>query len=288
MNMKNAIYGAIIGDVAGSRFEFKPIKSKDFDLFYSFSGKGHDTNQTLEDYLKSSHFTDDTVMTIAVANALIEANGDYSNLRELAVKNLKYFGRKYPNRGYGYKFQQWLYSDSNEHYNSLGNGSAMRISSIPYFANSLDEVKRLSKMVTDVTHNHPEGIKGAEAVAVLIWMALHNFTKEDIRKEVENNYYNLDYDYNELLQTYTHDETCQNSVPQSIYAFFISTDYEDCIRTAISMGGDADTMACIAGSIAGAYYGVPSDLQKQVLNFLPDEFVNIIENLTKIYKNHKG
>ncbi len=284
MNVKNAVYGAIIGDVAGSRFEFNPIKSKNFDLFYSFSGKGYDVNQTLEDYFKSSKFTDDTVMTIAVANALIEANGDFSNLRELAVKNLKYFGRKYPYRGYGSKFQQWLNWDLNKPYNSFGNGSAMRISSVPYLANSIDEVKRLSKMVTDVTHNHPEGIKGAEAVAVSIWLALHNYTKGDIRKEVENNYYNLDYDYNELLKTYTHDETCQNSVPQSIYAFLISTDYEDCIRTAISMGGDADTMACIAGSIAGAYYGVPSDLQNQVLNFLPDEFVDIISNINSINK----
>lgn len=276
LNKKSSLYGAIIGDIAGSRFEFKPHRDKDFKLFYSLSGIGYSTDQTVYDLSNSSHFTDDTVITIAVANSLIEANGKYDNLNELVVKNLKYFGKEYPYRGYGYKFQQWLLKDTVEPYNSLGNGSAMRISAVPCCAKNLDEVKKLSKMVSEVTHNHPEGIKGAEAVAVAIWLALHNYTKEDIIKEIEENYYPLNFDYEELKQNYKFNETCPGSVPESIFAFKISNSYEDSIRTAISMGGDADTMACISGAIAGAYYGVPDELIEQVQKFLPPEFKEII------------
>lgn len=288
LNMKSSIHGAIIGDIAGSRFEFKPHRDKDFELLFSFSGLGYTENQTVEDLFKSSHFTDDTVMTIAVANALIEARFNFENLSELVVKNLKDFGKRYPYRGYGFNFQQWLLRDRVEPYNSLGNGSAMRISAVPYFAKDLDEVKKLSKIVSEVTHNHPEGIKGAEAVAVAIWMALHNYSKEDILSEMEQNYYKLNFDYEELRQTYKFDETCPGSVPQSIFAFKISNTYEDTIRTAISMGGDADTMACISGAIAGAYYGIPNELKQQVQKFLPDEFKSILlkfENrLNQYYK----
>ncbi len=281
MDKLSGIYGAIIGDIAGSRFEFKPHRNKDFELLYSFSGNGYSENQTVEDLFKSSHFTDDTVMTIAVANALIEANGKYDNLTELVVKNMKTFGNKYPYRGYGYNFQQWLIRDTVEPYNSLGNGSAMRISAVPYFAKNIEEVKKFSKMVSEVTHNHPEGIKGAEAVAVAIYLALHNHTKEEILKEIEENYYSLDFDYEELKQSYKFNETCPGSVPQSIFAFKISTTYEDTIRTAISMGGDADTMACISGAIAGAFYGVPNNLKKDVLKFIPSEFIDILNKFEK-------
>lgn len=267
--------GAIIGDIAGSRFEFKPIKSKDFELL--LKGENYlSKKQTFKEFQENCRFTDDTVMTVAVANALLEANGNYENIQQLVVENMKNFGHKYPYAGYGAKFNRWLSLPIAEPYNSYGNGSAMRISAVPYFAKSIDEVKELSKLVTEVTHNHPEGIKGAEAVACCIWLALNKHSKLEIEEFVKENYYNLDYDYKELVKTYRHDESCQNSVPQSIFAFLISKDYEDAIRTAISMGGDADTMACIAGSIAQAYYGLPKQLENKGLEFLTDDLKQVV------------
>lgn len=275
MNKKNYIMGAIIGDIAGSRFEFDPIKSKDFDLL--IKGEHYlDKKQSFYEYKTTCHFTDDTVMTIAIANALQKANGDYSNLAELAIQSMKYFGHKYPLAGYGSKFNRWLILPVTEPYNSFGNGSAMRISAVPYFAKNIDEVKRLSRIVTEVTHNHPEGIKGAEATAICIWLALNGYDKDYIKKYVEENYYKLDFDYDDLVKSYTHVESCQESVPQSIFAFLISDNYEDTIKTAISMGGDADTMACIAGGIASAYYGVMPEMLDYGKTFLPDEFIEII------------
>ena len=155
----------------------------------------------------------------------------------------------------------------------------MRISAVPYFAESLDDVKVLSKLVTEVTHNHREGIKGAEATAVCIWLALNGYDKEYIKRYVEDNYYKLDYIYEDLVKNYTHDESCQNSIPQSIFAFLISSGYEDTIKNAISMGGDADTMACIAGGIAAAYYGLPKEIEKKGKEFLPNDFKSIIKRL---------
>ena len=267
--------GAIIGDIAGSRFEFNPIRSKNFDLLVK--GENYlSKKQSYKEFLESCRFTDDTVMTIAVANALIEADGNYNNLKELAIKNMKKFGHNYPYAGYGAKFNTWLTMPITEPYNSFGNGSAMRISAVPYFANSIEEVKTLSKLVTEVTHNHPEGIKGAEAVACCIWLALNKNSKKEIESFVKENYYALNFVYEELVKSYTHDESCQNSVPQSIFAFLISKDYEDTIRTAISMGGDADTMACIAGAIAEAYYGVPQELENRGLGFLTDDLKEIV------------
>lgn len=275
---KNIIMGAIIGDIAGSRFEFKPNRNKNFELLV----KGENylkKNQPYKEFLETCRFTDDAVMTVAVANALLECDGDYSKLSKLAIKNMKKFGNKYPFAGYGSKFKRWLQLPICEPYNSFGNGSAMRISAVPYFANSLEEVKVLSKMVTEVTHNHPEGIKGAESVACCIWLALNGESKEGLKTFVEENYYNLDFDYDDLVKNYTHDESCQNSVPQSIFAFLISDSYEDTLKTAISMGGDADTMACIAGSIAAAYYGLPANLEKQGLEFLPPDLKDVVLKL---------
>ena len=284
LNMeKNSVIGAIIGDIAGSRFEFNPIRSKEFELLKEEHSL--DTKQSYSEYRSTCHFTDDTVMTIAVANALLESNGNLENLKEMTVKNLKYYGREYPFAGYGSRFKSWLKFDNVGPYYSFGNGSAMRISAVPYFAKSLEEVKTLSKLVTEVTHNHPEGIKGAEAVAVCIWLAMNGYNKDYIKNYVEENYYNLDYDYDELLEFYTFDETCQGSVPQSIFAFLISNSYEDALRTAISMGGDADTMACIAGSIAGVYYGIPEDIYNDALCFIPTNFINVIKKIDNSENN---
>lgn len=275
--------GAIIGDIAGSRFEFNPIRSKNFDLLVK--GKNYlSEKQTFKEFLTGCRFTDDTVMTVAVANALMEADGKYDNLKELTIKNMKEFGRKYPYAGYGSKFNAWLTMQTTEPYNSFGNGSAMRISAVPYFAKSIEEVKTLSKLVTEVTHNHPEGIKGAEAVACCIWLASNKYSKNEIKRFVEENYYDLDFNYEELVKSYNHDESCQNSVPQSIFAFLISEDYEDTIRTAISMGGDADTMACIAGAVAEAYYGVPQKLENLGLEFLTNDLKEIVLKFEKRIK----
>ena len=272
---KNIIMGAIIGDIAGSRFEFKPNRNKNFELLVK--GENHlKKNQPYKEFLENCRFTDDTVMTVAIANALLEADGDYTNLSKLAIKNMKMFGNKYPFAGYGSRFKRWLQLPVCEPYNSFGNGSAMRISAVPYFAKNLEEVKILSRLVTEVTHNHPEGIKGAEAVACCIWLALNGESKEGIKTFVEENYYNLDFDYDDLVKNYTHNESCQNSVPQSIFAFLISNNYEDTLKTAISMGGDADTMACIAGGIAAAYYGLPKNLEEQGLEFLTEDLKEVV------------
>lgn len=279
-----SIMGGIVGDISGSRFEFSPIKSKQFELL-KMSDNQFQARQSFRDYRENCHFTDDTVMTIAVANALLDANGNYDNLSELVVKNLKEFGKKHRYVGYGAKFNAWLNSQKSEPYNSFGNGSAMRIGAVPYFAKDIEELKRLSRLVTVVTHNHEEGIKGAEAVASCIWLAWNNYSKQQIKEYVEKNYYTMDFDYNELLQTYVHDESCQNSVPQSIYAFLISTDYEDAIRTAISMGGDADTMACIAGAIAEAFYGMPKDLEEKGMKFLTEDLKEVIKKFDDKFNN---
>lgn len=282
------ILGAIIGDIVGSRFEFSPHRSKEFELFYCDSG--NKIPKTISEYRNNSRFTDDTVMTVAIAKALIDANGDYTDLEKLVVKNMKKYGKKYPFAGYGAKFNTWLQLPFSQPYNSYGNGSAMRISAVPYIAKDIMEVAELSERVTAVTHNHPEGIKGANAVAECIWYALHKTPKSDIQKYVEEYYYNLDFDYDDLVKNYTHDESCQNSVPQSIYAFLISDSYEDTIRTAVSMGGDSDTMCAIAGSIAAAYYGIPQHLVDEALGYLPQEFKEIIDKFNEKYikENHNG
>lgn len=267
---KYTLLGGIIGDLAGSRFEHWPHKSKDFELlvrgdFNIPRGTAFNENG------RACYFTDDTVMTVAITRALLSANEDYSNLYELTIKHMKDFGYRYPAAGYGGNFSRWLRSPMVLPYNSFGNGSAMRVAPVAYFAKDIDEVKRLSETVSAVTHNHPEGIKGAEAVAVCIWLALNGSTKQEIKNHIESNYYSLDFDYQELLDTYTFDVTCQGSVPQSIFAFLISEDFEDAIRIAVSMGGDADTMASIAGAIAEAYYGIPEELEKECWEFLtPD------------------
>lgn len=281
---KYTLLGGIIGDIAGSRFEFNPIKNKHFELLVK--GKNYlSSNQTFKEYNETCHFTDDTIMTVAVAKAMLDADEDYGNLKELVVKNMKEFGHKYPLAGYGAKFNTWLTLPIYEPYNSYGNGSAMRIGAVPYFAKNLDEVKFLSRIVTEVTHNHPEGIKGAESVACCIWLALKGYSKQQIHDFIEENYYNLNFDYDELIRTYSHDQTCQNSVPQSIFAFLISENFEDAIRTAVSMGGDADTMACIAGSIAEAFYGVPENLQKECWEFLTPDIKYVTNEFQKKFKH---
>ena len=239
--------GAIIGDIVGSRFEWDNYKAKDFEFF---------TNDCF--------FTDDSVMSLALCEALLGSKPDFSDLREQAVAKMRAFGEAYPDAGYGRTFSCWLYFDDPQPYNSYGNGSAMCVSGVVYATNTLEQVKQLSLMVTDVTHNHPEGIKGAEATAVTAFMAKQGATMQ------------VDFTLDGIRDSYMFNETCQNTVPQALMAFFESTSYEDAIRNAISIGGDSDTLAAITGAVAECYYGIPQKLREQGMSYLDERLLGVL------------
>lgn len=286
--------GAIIGDIVGSIYEFDNIKTKEFEFFQ-----------------ENMELTDDSVMTLAVAKALMDTletgnEEGFKNLsREISEEKLKLIqnkfgseinpkteletnailrmveiGNKYPHMSYGTRFRYWL--EEPVPYNSFGNGSAMRVSPVAYIGKNIEEVKFLSREVTKVSHNHEEGIKGAEATAVAIFMAKKGSGKEEIKSEMEK-YYSLDFNYEDLVKNYGFDETCQGTVPEAIYIFLESEDFEDAIRTAISIGGDSDTLAAIVGSIAEAYYTIPDAIREKALSYMDsferkiyDEFEKLI------------
>ncbi len=254
--------GAILGDIVGSRFEFHNRLNKDFRfLAYGCT------------------FTDDTVMTCAVAQALMDSREDYADLSEKTVAAMQRIGRQYPNCGYGAKFIHWMFADDPQPYNSCGNGSAMRVSPVGFAARNVEEAKKLSAAVTCVSHDHPEGMKGAEATAVAIVMARQGKTKEEIRAAMEQ-YYDLSVtvdQYREEWQGHGR-EICQVSVPQALACFFEGESYEDVIRNCISIGGDSDTIAAIAGGIAEAYYGVPQEYQEKLKDYLTPQLMEIVEN----------
>ncbi|MBE6462187.1 MAG: ADP-ribosylglycohydrolase [Alphaproteobacteria bacterium] len=252
--------GAVAGDIIGSRFEWINYKAKDFDLVTD-----------------DCTFTDDSVMTIAVAKALLECNGNYENLSDKAISSMQQIGKLYPSAGYGGSFHVWLLSLTPKPYNSWGNGAAMRVSACAYFARSLDEAMELSHKVTCITHNHPEGLKGAEAIAVATYMALHCSTKEEIRQHILENYYDIDFTLDSIRDYYHFDVSCQGSVPQALQAFFESTDYEDAIRNAISIGGDSDTIAAITGAVACAYYGMSDALKNKIYYYLTPQLQSIVD-----------
>ena len=260
--------GAIIGDIAGSRFEWSHNKSKDIELLTQIGG---------------CKPTDDSIMTVAIANAIMECDGDYSNLKKMAVQQMQQFGRMYPNAGYGSHFKGWVNSEVPMPYNSFGNGSAMRVSSCAYAAKTLDEAIALSKAVTEVTHNHPEGVKGAEAVTVAIFLALHGKSILEIRDYIDKHYYAMSFTLDSIRTDYEFDVTCQGSVPQAIMAFLESSDFEDAVKNAISLGGDADTQAAIAGSIAEAYYGIPAETRKLAFTFLDNTMAGIVNKFESKY-----
>ena len=235
------IFGAIIGDIVGSRFEFDNHKSKDFELFD-------------DDCMP----TDDSYMTIAVAQALLKSIPDFCSVDSEAVRCMQNIGRKYQS-SYGNMFLKWLNEEKPKPYNSFGNGSAMRISPVAYVAKSIDEVKELSRKITAVSHSHPEGVKGAEATAVATYMALNGFKISEIKDYIINNYYNINFSLDDIRDSYNFDESCQGTVPYALEAFFESVSFEDAIRNAISIGGDSDTIGAVCGSVAGAYYGVHED-----------------------------
>jgi type I restriction enzyme M protein len=253
--------GAIVGDIAGSRFEWRNRKSKHF---------------TLLSHEKGCRPTDDSIMTLAVAQAIMNCGGDYASLERETVSCMQTLGRRYPRAGYGGRFRRWIREEDPQPYNSYGNGAAMRVSPCGFAASSLDEAIGLARTVTAVTHNHPEGIKAAEAVSAAVYLARTGMGMPELRDYIEENYYRIDFTLDAIRPSYRFDVTCQGSVPQAFEAFFESTGFEDAIRNAISIGGDSDTIAAIAGGLAEAYYGVPLELRVQVLTFLDSTLLGIL------------
>ena len=258
--------GAIIGDIAGSRFEWNNQKTKDFELF---TGRCRPT--------------DDSIMTIAIAKAILDSEGDLAKLEQNTVKYMQQFGRRYPDAGYGERFYDWIFTKDPQPYNSFGNGAAMRVSPCGFAAGTLQEAKALARAVTKVTHNHPKGMKAAEAVAVAIFLARNGKKLAEIREHIEQHYYKIDFTLDEIRPSYRFDVTCQGSVPQAFEALFESTGFEDAIRNAISIGGDSDTIAAITGGMAEAYYGIPSTIRDKVLLFLDDDLSKIVHSFEKKY-----
>lgn len=257
--MKNptCLFGAIAGDMIGFRFEWNKCTDPNFVLF-----------------TQKPHFTDDTVLTVAVADAILTQRG----YGEVIVE----YARRYPKAGYGSFFRRWLANDGVEPYNSFGNGSAMRVSSVAWAFDTQEEVLREAERSAAVTHNHPEGIKGAQSVALAIYLARIGADKDQIREEVETRFgYNLHRTLDEIRPTYQWDSTSPGSVPESILAFLEASDFESTLRNAILLGGDADTMAAIAGSIAEVYYGVPEEIVSEVRQRLPADLLDVVEKFQK-------
>jgi len=257
------MYGAILGDIIGSPYEFDMgSKTKDFPLFSS-----------------NSTFTDDTVMTIAVAEAFLDDTlpMDESVIRQQLIASMQRYGKLFPHAGYGGMFRRWLKSHNPRPYASYGNGSAMRVSSVAWLFNDLGLVQLMARLSAEVTHNHPEGIKGAEATASAIFLARTGCTKAEIKAYIENKFcYDLSRTCDEIRPNYHHVETCQETVPEAITAFLEGESFEDVIRTAVSLGGDCDTLTCIAGSIAEGFYGVPEELKLECRNRLPEQLQEVL------------
>ena len=267
---KSPLIGAIVGDIAGSTYENNNIRTKECPLF-----------------TKECKFTDDTVLSLAVYKAFRDCKGDYSNLSQQTKICINEVGRKYENCGYGTDFKNWLFSENQSPYESFGNGSAMRISAVAMFAQDINQVKKLSNEVTRVTHNHREGIKGAEATAIAIFLAKMGSNMLEIRDYINRNYYTMDFKLDDIRESYKFNETCQDTVPQAIEAFLESKNFEDAIRKAISWGGDSDTIGAIVGSIAEAAFGVPLNISGEAYNYIPSEMLMVIGNFYKNlnYKN---
>ena len=252
-----------MGDMIGAPYEFdRSPKTKEFPLFS-----------------RDSNFTDDSVMTIAVAEALMDTIGKSDDeIKEALVASMQMWGRRYPNAGYGGMFYRWLRKKNPQPYGSFGNGSAMRVSSAGWFYDTLDETRHMARLTAEVTHNHPEGIKGAEATASAIFLARNGASKEEIKEYIINEFgYDLSRSCDEIRPGYYHVETCQQTVPEAITAFMEGTDFEDVIRTAVSLGGDCDTLTCIAGGMAEAFYGIPAEMVNECRKRLPKDMLEVID-----------
>jgi ADP-ribosylglycohydrolase len=255
------LIGALAGDIIGSVYEFHNIKTTDFPLF-----------------IDRSRYTDDTVMTLAIANKILKES-PYE-------RELQHFGRQYPKSGFGTYFKGWIFSDNPKPYNSYGNGAAMRVSPIAYAFNDINEVLSEAKRSAEITHNHPEGIKGAQAIAAAVFMARKGSSKDEIKGYVSQNFnYDLKRSIKDIRANYHFDETCQGSVPESIIAFLESQNFENAIRIAVSIGGDSDTVASITGAISEAFYkDVPEEIKKTVIKLLPDDLLRVLINFSKEYQ----
>lgn len=258
------MYGAILGDIIGSPYEFdRSGKTKDFPLFSP-----------------ESRFTDDTVMTIAVADAFLTVSPDASEaeIRQQLIRSIQRFGRAYPRIGYGARFLNWLFTENPQPCGSWGNGSAMRVSSAGWLFQDLNTVQKMARLSAMVSHDHPEGIKGAEAVASAIYLARTGTPKPEIKDYIEKAFgYDLSRSCDEIRPNYRHVASCQETVPEAITAFLEGHSFEDVIRTAVSLGGDCDTLTCIAGAMAEAFYGVPADLQKICRAYLPEDLLEVLD-----------
>ena len=258
------MYGAILGDIIGSPYEFDMgDKTKNFPLF-----------------TEESHFTDDTVMTLAIASAFLTIPTDATDeaIRWEVTTHLQAWGLRYPHAGYGGMFRRWLRSSDPKPYGSYGNGSAMRVSSVSWLFDDLDMVRRMARLSAEVTHNHPEGIKGAEATASAIFLARNSHSKAEIKAYIERQFkYDLSRTCDEIRPGYFHVESCQETVPEAITAFLEGESFEEVIRTAVSLGGDCDTLTAIAGSIAEGFYGVSAGLKKECCDRLPDDLRCVLE-----------
>lgn len=257
--------GALIGDIVGSRFEWHEHKSKEFDFFSPICRP-----------------TDDSIMSLAVCQALLNSEEKHTNLTQETINAMQSLGKAYPRAGYGGRFRQWLMAEKKAPYGSFGNGAAMRVSGCAYAGTSLEHAQSLAEIVTAVTHNHPEGIKGALATTDAIYLARTGASLIDIRSHCSK-YYAFNRTIDEIRPTYFFDVTCQGSVPQALQAFFEATSFEDAVRTAISIGGDSDTLAAITGSIAEAYFGIPQDLRTKALSFLDENLRAILSAFERKY-----
>ena len=256
------MYGAILGDIVGSPFEFDMgDKTKDFPLFS-----------------RRSTFTDDSVMTIAVAEALMDNAGKSGEeIKAALATSMRKWGRRYPYAGYGSRFIRWLFDDDMGPYNSYGNGSAMRVAAAGWLYDTMEETRRIARLTAEVTHDHPEGIKGAESVASAIFLARNASTKGEIKEYMIREFgYDLSRTCDEIRPGYHHVESCQESVPEAITAFLEGRDLEDAVRTAVSLGGDTDTIGCIAGSMAEALFGVPAELMEECRARLPEDMLEVL------------
>lgn len=252
------MFGALVGDIIGSHFEFNNTKSIDFTFFND-----------------DTRFTDDSVLTLAISKYFLKFPKEI-NKNEL-IKIIKETAQKYINAGYGPSFLRWINSNSSLPYNSYGNGAAMRVSPVAYVSNSLEETIKLSDFVTSITHNHEEGLKGARCIATSIFLLLHGATKSEVKEYVEKNYYKLNFDYQDLVQNYKFEISCQKSVPQAIYIFLISINYTDALRNAISIGGDSDTISDMVLALSEAYYLNKNNREGyKITNSLPETKKNEI------------
>ncbi len=265
------MYGAILGDMIGSPYEFdQGDKSKDFELFNK---------------RKWIRYTDDTAMTIAIAKAIMMVGvfADEATMKREFVLEMQDIGNNYAQGEYGGRFSQWLCESDPQPYGSWGNGSAMRVSAIGWCFDSLERTREVARWSAEVTHNHPEGIKGAESVAAAIYLLRNGQSKDMVKQYIIDEFgYDLSRTCDEIRPSYHHVESCQETVPEAMTAFFEGTDFEDSIRNAVSLGGDCDTLTCITGALAEAFFGVPESFKQECLNRLPNEFIEIIDQFNEM------